>query len=64
MITRIAAVTRALGGVYRHPAAESFVHGYHLAVAVGAACLVAAALVAIIGLRRGDASLTESAGRG
>jgi DHA2 family methylenomycin A resistance protein-like MFS transporter len=49
---RLGSVTRYLGAAYRHPAAESFGHGYHLAVAVGAACLVAAALVAVIGLRR------------
>jgi len=60
---RIAAVTRSLGAAYRHPAAAAFVHGYHLAVGAGAACLVAAGLIAIIGLRRGGASLTEQAGR-
>jgi MFS transporter, DHA2 family, methylenomycin A resistance protein len=60
---RIAAVTRSLGAAYRHPAAAAFVHGYHLAVGAGAACLVAAGLLAIIGLRRGGASLTEQAGR-
>jgi hypothetical protein len=49
---RITAVTRSLGAAYRHPAAESFVHGYHLAVGTGAACLVVAALIAVIGLRR------------
>ena len=49
---RIEAVTRSLGAAYRHPAAESFVHGYHLAVGAGAACLLVAALIAVIGLRR------------
>jgi hypothetical protein len=49
---RIASVTRSLGAAYRHPAAASFVHGYHLAVGTGAACLVVAALVAVVGLRR------------
>jgi DHA2 family methylenomycin A resistance protein-like MFS transporter len=49
---RIDAVTRSLGAAYRHPAAESFVHGYHLAVGVGAACLLVAALIAAVGLRR------------
>ena len=48
---RIGAVTTRLGSAYRHPAAESFVHGYHLAVGVAAACLVAAAGVAAIGFR-------------
>lgn len=40
---RITAVTQALGSAYRPPAAQAFVHGYHLAVGVGAACLLAAA---------------------
>jgi MFS family permease len=48
---RISAVTRALGGAYRQPAAQSFVHGYHLAVGVGAACLLAAAVIAVLGFR-------------
>ncbi len=48
---RIGAVTRALGPAYRHPAAQSFVHGYQLAVGVGAMCLLAAAVVAVIGFR-------------
>ena len=48
---RIGAVTRALGSAYRRPAAESFVHGYHLAVGAGAASLLAAAVVAVIGFR-------------
>jgi len=48
---RIGAVGHALGSAYRHPAAQSFVNGYHLAVTVGAACLLAAAVVAVIGFR-------------
>jgi MFS transporter, DHA2 family, methylenomycin A resistance protein len=48
---RIGAVSHALGSAYRQPAAQSFVHGYHLAVTAGAACLLAAAVVAIIGFR-------------
>ncbi len=48
---RIGAVTRSLGSAYRHPAAESFVHGYHLAVGAGAACLLAAAAIALFGFR-------------
>jgi predicted MFS family arabinose efflux permease len=48
---RIAAVTGALGLRYRDAAVQSFVHGYHLAVGAGAACLLAAALIAFIGLR-------------
>jgi DHA2 family methylenomycin A resistance protein-like MFS transporter len=49
---RIDAVTRALGTAYRNPAAQSFVHGYHLAVGAGAACLLAAAVVAVVGFGR------------
>ena len=48
---RIAAVTKALGPAYRQPAADGFVHGYHVAVAIGAACVVIAAVVAAFGLR-------------
>jgi MFS transporter, DHA2 family, methylenomycin A resistance protein len=49
---RIDAVTKTLGSAYRHPAAQAFVHGYHLAVGVGAVCLLAAAVVAVSGFRR------------
>lgn len=48
---RIDTVTKVLGSAYRHPAAGSFVHGYHLAVGVGAVSLLAAAVVAAVGLR-------------
>ena len=48
---RIAAVTEALGPAYRHPAAQSFLHGYQLAVGVAAACLLAAAVVAVVAFR-------------
>jgi predicted MFS family arabinose efflux permease len=48
---RVASVTAALGPRYRDAAVRSFVHGYHLAVGAGAACLLAAALIAFIGLR-------------
>ena len=49
---RIDAVTRALGATYRNPAGQSFVHGYHLAVGAAAACLLAAAVVAVVGFGR------------
>ena len=48
---RIAAVAKVLGGKYRTPAAQSFAHGYHLAVGTGAAGLIGAAAVAFLGLR-------------
>lgn len=48
---RISAVIRALGPSYRQSAAHAFVHGYQLAVGVGAACLLAAAAVALLGFR-------------
>jgi hypothetical protein len=48
---RIGTVSHALGSAYRYPAAQSFVHGYHLAVTAGATCLLAAAAVAVIGFR-------------
>jgi hypothetical protein len=43
---RIETVTRSIGATYRHAAAESFTPGYHLAVGVGAACLLVAAVLA------------------
>ena len=49
---RINAVAEALGAAYRQPAARSFAHGYHLAVGVGAVCLLAAAVIAVVGFRR------------
>ena len=48
---RIEAVTRSLGGTYRHAAAESFAHGYHLAVGAGATCLLVAAALAAAGFQ-------------
>jgi len=58
----ISAVTRALGPAYQHAAAQSFVHGYHLAIGIGAACVLAAAATALLGLRRptSRASLTAA----
>jgi hypothetical protein len=49
---RISAVTQTLCRAYRQPAAESFAHGYHLAVGVGAACVLAAAVIAVLGFRQ------------
>lgn len=43
---RVASVGHLLGSVYRQLAVTSFEYGYHFAVGVGAACLVAGALVA------------------
>ena len=51
---RVSSVARTLGAAYRQPATASFVHGYHLAVGAGAACLAAAAVVAAVGLRDTD----------
>jgi MFS transporter, DHA2 family, methylenomycin A resistance protein len=48
---RITTVTKALGAAYRDPAAQSFLHGYHLATAVAGLCTITAALVGAIGLR-------------
>ena len=50
---RIAVVVRVLGPGYRQAATEAFMHGYRLAVGAGAACLLAAACVAALGLRGG-----------
>jgi MFS transporter, DHA2 family, methylenomycin A resistance protein len=48
---RLGAVSNTLGRAYRSQATASFVHGYHIAVGVGAACLLTAAAVAAIGFR-------------
>ena len=55
---RINAVAETLGAAYRQAAAQSFAHGYHLAVEVGAACLLAAAVIAVVGFRRVSLSPT------
>jgi MFS transporter, DHA2 family, methylenomycin A resistance protein len=47
----ISAVAQALGPAYRAAAAQSFVHGYRLAVGVGAGLVLGAALTALLGLR-------------
>ena len=49
---RVSAVVAALGRAYRPPAVQSFAYGYHLALVVGAACLLAAALIALVGFPR------------
>jgi MFS transporter, DHA2 family, methylenomycin A resistance protein len=56
----ISAVTHALGPAYQDAAAQSFVHGYRVSVGIGAACVLAAAITALLGLRRprSEASLT------
>jgi hypothetical protein len=48
----ISAVAHALGAAYQDPAAQSFIHGYHLVVGIGAACVLAAATTALLGFRR------------
>jgi MFS transporter, DHA2 family, methylenomycin A resistance protein len=49
---QISAVAHALGSGYREAAAQSFLDGYHLAVGIAAACVLAAAATALLGLRR------------
>ena len=49
---RIGTVISVLGPSYRHAAAQAFVHGYQIAVGVGAGCLLAAAVVALLGFRQ------------
>lgn len=57
----ISAVTQTLGHAYRHAAVQSFVHGYHLAVGIAAAFVLAAAVAALIGFRRPTAKTTFAA---
>jgi MFS transporter, DHA2 family, methylenomycin A resistance protein len=61
----ISAVTQALGPAYRDAAAQSFVHGYRLAVGIGAAFVLAAAFTALLGLagRPAPTSVSEVASR-
>jgi hypothetical protein len=59
---RIGAVTETLGPAYRHPAVQSFVHGYHLAVGVAAACLLAATVVAVVGFGRPSSPIVQASG--
>jgi MFS transporter, DHA2 family, methylenomycin A resistance protein len=47
----VSAVAQALGPAYRAAAAQSFVHGYRLAVGIGAALVLGAAVTALFGLR-------------
>jgi EmrB/QacA subfamily drug resistance transporter len=49
---RFAAVARALGRASRHPAAQSFAHGYHVALGCGAGCVALAAALAFLCLSR------------
>ena len=42
----------ALGPGYQDAAAQSFIHGYHLAIGIGAVCVFAAAATALLGFRR------------
>lgn len=58
---RISAVTQALGPHYRDVAARAFVHGYHLAVGVGAVCVLVAAVTAILGFRKPSAAAAREA---
>lgn len=61
----ISAVTQALGPAYRNAAAQAFVHGYRLAVGIGAAFVLAAAVTALLGLagRSTATSIPEEATR-
>ena len=44
-----------------HTAAQSFVSGYHLAVGIGAACVLAAAAIALLGLATSAGSCAKRA---
>jgi MFS transporter, DHA2 family, methylenomycin A resistance protein len=53
---QIGAVTHALGSQYRPDATAAFVSGYHVALLVAAGSTLAAAVVAVVGLRSGAAA--------
>ena len=44
-------IRHRLGRKYRNAAAQSFMHGHHLVVGAGAACVLAAAVIALLGFR-------------
>jgi MFS transporter, DHA2 family, methylenomycin A resistance protein len=48
----ISTVTATLGTAYHHSAAEAFLHGARIAMAVAGVCLLATALVTWLGLRK------------
>jgi hypothetical protein len=60
---RIGSVTRALGAGHRAAAEQAFSHGYGVAVLIAGLCLIAAAVIAVIGLR-GDRRRQLDAARG
>jgi len=57
----ISAVTQALGPAYRDAAAQAFAHGYHLAVGLGAVCVLAAAVPAFFGFRQSSSAAPAAA---
>jgi hypothetical protein len=60
----ISAVTHALGSAYQDPAGQSFIHGYHVVVGIGAACALAAATTALLGFRRPGSQTSWTAASG
>ena len=44
-------LSAAVAPTYRHPAAQSFDHGYDVAIGCGVGCLALAVAVATLGLR-------------
>jgi MFS transporter, DHA2 family, methylenomycin A resistance protein len=58
----VSAVAQALGPAYRDAAAQAFAHGYHLAVGVGAICVLAAAVPALLGFRQPGPRPTRTPG--
>jgi len=58
-----ARISAVINASYRQAATAAFVHGYQLAVGAGAACLIIAAVIALLGLRQpGEAGGEPEAG--
>ena len=56
----VSAVAQALGPAYRDAAAQAFTHGYHLAVGMGAICVLGAAVPAFLGFRQPLSAAAEA----
>jgi EmrB/QacA subfamily drug resistance transporter len=59
---QISSVTQSIGAAYRDPAVQSFLRGYRLAMIVAAACVLAAAVIAGLGLRERPAPVADQLG--
>ncbi len=57
---RIGSVTKSLGATYRQPAVQSFLQGYHIALAIAGLCVLAAGVISLLALRQPSAAAPEA----